>query len=160
MDEHSDRKGGGLPNIPRLVLSLPKLDLVGSNEVKESSRANPSICAGPRLLSLPEDGHVSAAFQDLQFFVSTPMIRPGQNCGATGRRVHALDQGPLRMSAPLLRAGMVASCDEIAHAALPVEVGDGPRDFVPLGTLSSTGLNARDPRMWRLSICRSSAIHH
>src|SRR5215469_16523947 len=23
----------------------------------------------------------------------------------------------------------------------------GPRDFVPLGTLSSTGLNARDPRM-------------
>src|SRR5215469_9783337 len=105
MDEHADREGGGLPNIPRLVLSLPKLDLVGSNEVKESSRANPSICAGPRLLSLPEHGHVSAAFQDLQFFVSTPMIRPGQNCGATGRRVHAPRPGTLAHARTTLASG-------------------------------------------------------
>jgi hypothetical protein len=42
-----------------------KLEPVGNNEVKESSRANHSICSGPRLLGLPEDGHVSAAFQDL-----------------------------------------------------------------------------------------------
>ena len=44
-------------------------------------------------------------------------------------RVLALDQAPLAHARTLLRAGMVASCDEIAHAAVPVEVGDWASRF-------------------------------